>query len=199
MKKYLLAWALFCSLTATSQTQHRAENPDKRVRSIEVEIGVGIVVGAGKLNFDKAKTGGMGFGEIRYNFRHLPIDVGVQVAGNVFHRWSKNAGDLGFTSVNCIAVADYNFFREKKVSFFAGVGFGYASLETTAPIRFDDSQPNWGGFIEDGEKSAICFMPRIGVEFFHRLRLTFDYKLEEKANRHCNVSIGVVFGGGRRK
>lgn len=41
-------------------------------------------------------------------------------------------------------------------------------------------------------------MPRIGVELLHHLRVTLDYKFQEKANRHIGLTLGVVFGGGRR-
>lgn len=60
------------------------------------------------------------------------------------------------------------------------------------------SQPNWGGFSTGNKTASFCFMPRVGVELFHHLRITLDYKLQEKANRHVGISLGVVFGGGRR-
>lgn len=195
MKKLLLAYALLSCLHANSQTPHYLENSDKAVRSIEVEIGGGAIFGASKMNFEKSETGGMGFGEMRYNFKHLPIDVGVQIAGNVFDRWTNTAGNLGFTSVNCMAVSDYNFRREKNISLFAGIGLGLAWHENAAPI----THVGGNGYTINGPSKSFCFMPRIGVELFHHLRVTFNYKLEEKANRHCNISFGVVFGGGCRR
>lgn len=88
--------------------------------------------------------------------------------------------------------------RRRNVSFFAGAGVGYAFLDNSAPVVFDDTQSNWGGFSTGSRSGSLCFMPRIGVELFHHLRVTFDYKLQERANRHFGLSLGVVFGGGRR-
>lgn len=162
------------------------------------EIGGGLSFGADRLNFDRSNPGAAFYAEARYNVQLLPLDVGVQVGGTIFHRESDHAGQLKFRSWNVMAVADYNFRRQRNVSFFAGAGVGYAFLDNSAPVVFDDTQSNWGGFSTGSRSGSLCFMPRIGVELFHHLRVTFDYKLQERANRHFGLSLGVVFGGGRR-
>lgn len=169
------------------------------VGCIEGEVGAGVVFGTDKLGFDKINPGAVCYAEIRHNFRKLPLDAGLHVAGTIFHRESDKAGQLKFKSWSFIAVTDYNFLQKSKVSFFAGAGVGYASSEHSAPIVFDDSQPNWGGFSTGGKKGAFCFMPRAGVELFHHLRVTAAYKLADKANSHFDLTIGVAFGGGLRK
>ena len=136
--------------------------------------------------------------EVRYNLASLPLDVGVQVSGSMFHREVQSTRSLKFKSLNVLAVADVNIFRARAISIFAGAGFGYALCGETAPVTFDNSQGEWGGFSTGGEKSGICFVPRVGVELFHRLRVTFDYRLQEKANRHFDVTLGFVIGGGRK-
>ena len=171
---------------------------DRKVGRIEGEIGGGFSFGADKLNFDKNKLGATFYAEARYNMQRVPLDIGVQAGGTIFHRESVNAGQLKFRTWNVMAVSDYNFRRCKKISLFAGIGLGYASLDHSAPITFDDSQSNWGGFSTGTRTGSLCFMPRIGVELFHHLRVTLDYKLQEKANRHFGLSLGVVFGGGCR-
>ena len=76
----------------------------------------------------------------------------------------------------------------------SGMGLGLASHENAAPIiLIGDNSYDIGG-----SSSSFCLMPRFGIELFHHLRVTFNYKLEEKANRHFNISVGVVFGGGRK-
>ena len=197
MKKLIFAFALLCFMQGIAQTS-QSTVADRKVGCIEGEIGGGFAFGADKLNFDKNKLGATFYAEVRYNIQRVPLDVGVQVGGTIFHRESVNAGQLKFKTWNVMAVTDYNFRRYKKISFFAGIGLGYASLDNSAPITFDDSQPNWGGFSTGTKTGSFCFMPRIGVELFHHLRVTFNYKLEEKANRHFNISVGVVFGGGRK-
>ena len=169
------------------------------VRRIEGEIGVGLVFATGKLQFDRNNTGATCHAELRYNLQRQPIDVGVQVSGTTFHRESDMAGLKNFHSWNLLAVADYNYRRGRRVSLFGGLGVGYASIESSAPIMFDNTQPNWGGFSDGGQRGSFCVMPRIGVEFFNHLRLTLDYKWQEKANRHFSLTLGGVFGGGRKK
>lgn len=197
MKKLLVAFALLCFIQGNAQTG-QSSVADRKVGRIEGEIGGGLSFGADKLNFDKNRLGATFHAEARYNMQRVPLDVGVQVAGTIFHRESVDAGELKFKTWNVMAVTDYNFRRHTKISFFAGMGLGYASLDHSAPIVFDDSQPNWGGFSTGTKTGSFCFMPRVGVELFHHLRVTLDYKLQEKANRHFGLSLGVVFGGGRR-
>lgn len=199
MKKLIFVFVsvLLCFLQGRAQTGPSAA-ADRRIGCIEGEIGGGISFGADKLDFDKSLLGATFYAEARYNMQRLPLDVGMQVGGTIFHRESIAAGRLKFKSWNVMAVTDYNFRRYKKISLFAGVGLGYASLENSAPIAFDDTQPNWGGFSTGSKRGSFCFMPRIGIELLHHLRVTFDYKLQEKANRHFGLSLGVVLGGGNR-
>lgn len=195
MKKYvILLLAIFCLSHGKAQ-----DKSTYSIGSIEGEIGAGVAFGTNKLGFDKINPGAAFYAEVRHNFKKLPFDVGVHVAGTIFHRESDKAGQLKFKSWNVLAVTDYNFMQKSKVSFFAGVGVGYASLENSAPIVFDDSQTNWAGFSTGKKNGSFCFMPRVGVELFHHLRITAAYKLAEKANSHFDLTIGVVFGGGIRK
>lgn len=198
MKNLIYALALLCVFQGNAQTTQRATKSDCTVARFEGEIGVGAIFGADKLNFDSNRIGATFYAEGRYNLRRFPLDVGLQVAGSIFHRDSDNAGNLEFRTWNVLAVSDYNFRQCKKVSFFAGVGLGYAALDTSAPIVFDNSTPNWAGFSTGDKKGSFCFMPRVGVELFHRLRFTFDYKFQEKANRHFDLTVGFVFGGGQK-
>ena len=197
MKKLIFAFALLCCIQGNAQTS-QSTVADRKVGRIEGEIGGGFSFGADKLNFDKNKLGATFYAEARYNMQRVPLDIGVQAGGTIFHRESVNDGQLKFRTWNVMAVSDYNFRRCKKISLFAGIGLGYASLDNSAPITFDDSQSNWGGFSTGTRTGSLCFMPRIGVELFHHLRVTLDYKLQEKANRHFGLSLGVVFGGGCR-
>jgi len=197
MKKLIFAFALLCCIQGNAQTS-QSTVADRKVGRIEGEIGGGFSFGADKLNFDKNKLGATFYAEARYNMQRVPLDIGVQAGGTIFHRESVNAGQLKFRTWNVMAVSDYNFRRCKKISLFAGIGLGYASLDHSAPITFDDSQSNWGGFSTGTRTGSLCFMLRIGVELFHHLRVTLDYKLQEKANRHFGLSLGVVFGGGCR-
>lgn len=140
MKNAFLILALFCLFHGNAQTQGHS------IGRFEGEIGAGLVYGTNKLIFDKINPGATFYAEARYNFKEIPLDLGLQFGGTIFHRESDKAGQLKFMSWTYMALTDYNFLRLRKVSFFAGVGVGYASLENTASIVFDKSQPNWGGF-----------------------------------------------------
>ncbi len=192
MKKLLLIGICLCASVYGTCAQNHG------IRAFEAEIGAGIAFGGDKLNFDNVRPGASFLAEGRYNFTRLPIDVGLQVNGSLLHRESKHAGEMKFKSWNILAVSDYNFFRTDRISLFAGAGFGYAFHQESAPVSFDDTQPNWNGFSSAGDRHGACFMPRIGAEFFHRVRITVDYRIEERANRHCCLTVGLVFGGGKK-
>lgn len=170
------------------------------VRRLEGEIGVGLVNGASKLSLDGCDAGPLLYAELRYNLRALPIDVGVQLSSSYFHREADGQADrLQTKSGNIMAVADYNLFRGRKISIFAGAGVGCGVLNLTAPISITRPDEQWSGYSTGEGKAKISIMPRFGVELFNHLRLTLFYVGEERANIHFGLSIGGVLGGGRKR
>lgn len=170
------------------------------VRRLEGEIGVGLVNGVSKLTLDGCDAGPRLYAELRYNLRILPIDVGLQFSSAYFHRGADGqAHRLQIKSSNIMAVADYNLFRGRKISLFAGAGVGCGVLNHTAPITITRPDERWSGYTTGDGKAKFSVMPRFGVEFFNHLRLTLFYTGEEKANNHYGLSIGGVFGGGRKQ
>lgn len=178
--------------------QTMAQNRD--IRSLEGEIGVGLVNGTSALTLDNCIAGPKLYGELRYNFRTLPLDAGVHISGSYFRREAEGQADrLQSKSYNITAVADYNFRRGKHVSFFAGVGIGCGILEMSAPISIKRPDERWGGYSTGDGKERLCFTPRVGVEFFKHLRVTLFYTAEEAANNHLGLCIGGVIGGGKKR
>lgn len=170
------------------------------VRRLEGEIGVGLVNGVSKLTLDGCDAGPRLYAELRYNLRILPIDVGLQFSSAYFHRGADGqAHRLQTKSSNIMAVADYNLFRGRKISLFAGAGVGCGVLNHTAPITITYPDERWSGYTTGDGKAKFSVMPRFGVELFNHLRLTLFYTGEEKANNHYGLSIGGVFGGGRKR
>ncbi|MBO5044753.1 MAG: hypothetical protein J6C45_06920 [Alistipes sp.] len=170
------------------------------VRRLEGEIGIGLVNGVNSLTLDNCATGPKLYGELRYNFRMLPIDVGMQVSGSYFWREAESQPErLKSRSYNVMAVADYNLFRGRRVSLFAGVGVGLGVLSMSHPIDIKNPDAHWAGYSTGEGKNKPCFSPRVGVELFNHLRLTVHYMAEEKANNHFGFSIGGVIGGGRKR
>ena len=169
------------------------------IGKVEGEIGVGGAFPTSKLNLDKNTPGAKLFGEVRYNFEKAPGDLGLHLSGTIFHREAESVAQrLKSKSYTVMAVSNYNFWRGTKASLFLGAGLGYARLDMTAPVSFDNSQPNYGGFHTGDAANRVCFMPRVGVEFFNHLRLSLSYTLVEKAHNHISVGISGVIGGGKR-
>lgn len=110
MKKYvILILAIFCLSHGKAQNMSTYS-----IGSIEGEIGAGVAFGTNKLGFDKINPGATFYAEIRHNFKKLPLDMGVHVAGAIFHRESDKAGQMKFKSWNVMAVTDYNFLQKVK-------------------------------------------------------------------------------------
>ncbi|MCM1218769.1 MAG: hypothetical protein NC548_30155 [Lachnospiraceae bacterium] len=190
MKRLLLLFTLFGILTTSAQ--------QREVRAIEVELGVGMTSGAVRLQsvgFDKNRTGETGFIEIRYNWKRLPIDVGFHIGGTIFGREMRESGEkLNFSSGNFMLTSDYNYRRNSNCSLFAGLGIGMATFGNSAEMQYVGD----GGYTDNGSSGSFCVMPRVGVELFHRLRLTCAYVIEEQANRHFSLTLGIAIGGGRK-
>ena len=198
MKKLIVLIFALCLLNCpTLYSQNR-------VRAIEGGLFVGLNLPSSKCGFESAELGPDIGLELRYNFKKQPIDVGLQYTMSMVNR--------GFTcgdghpdserckSINLLALADYNINRGDKVSFFCGVGVGFAGFELSAPSDVVPSIYHLTNRTFVGKKSAsFCFMPRVGVEFFNRLRLSVEYKIEEKANSNIAFNIGFAFGGGKIK
>ena len=192
VKNLLLLCALFSVAMSAAQ--------EREFRAIEVELGAGLTCGASRLGsagFDNNRIGETGFVEVRYNFNQAPVDLGFHAGGTIFGRTMRPAGEkLNFSSGNFLITSDYNcrFVYPEWLTLFAGLGVGYATFGNSAQIRYQGD----GVYTDNGPGGSLCVMPRIGVELWHHLRITCAYVIEERANRHFAVTLGVAIGGGRR-
>lgn len=210
----ILAAMFVCTQTVSAQTvgneitttsTKKAKKP-RQIRAFEFELAGGIVSPTEKLSFDKNNLGWTAQGELRYNFKRLPLDFGVHVDGALFNREGQRlttAEDLKgiatakFTSITGLGVVDVNLLRTKAFSIFFGCGVGYGML--LSDIREIQN-------VKDiDQKGSFCVMPRAGIELFRHLRATFYYKhfevggVKDLSQDHYGVSLGVVFGGGKKK
>lgn len=117
--------------------------------------------------------------ELRYNLRNVPMDVGVMSMMDIRGGDCELCNGSWENNLSFLAVTDYNFRRGKSVSYFAGVGVGatFYNVDTT----------------------KLCIMPRVGMEFFNRMRLTMAYMAGPNAKNTLNLTLGVAIGGGRKK
>lgn len=191
--------------SSVSATTKREKKP-RVVRAFELELAGGIVTPTEKLKFDKNHLGWTAQAELRYNFKRLPLDLGIHAGGALFSRDGKvldTTEDLKkivtakFTSITGLGVIDVNFLRTKGFSIFVGCGAGYAML--LSDIRAIKN-------IKDIDRNGcFCIMPRAGIELFRHIRATFYFKhfgLDKDtglSHDHFGASVGVVFGGGKKK
>ena len=174
MKKILLfALVMMCALPVAAQDD---------IRRFEGEIAVGLARSTHLLDYDNQLLGWKLTTELRYNLRTLPMDFGLQISlGNYRYDDSTLHYNEIYNASYILAVADYNFRRNKNVSCFVGVGAGMSDTE----FRFNET--------------AMCVMPRVGVEFWRHLRLTASYYIADKEHSGIALTVGVVFGGGNKK
>ena len=166
------------------------------VRALELEIGVGMITPSNKIDFDKNRVGYNLLAEARYNFKKLPLDVGLRVDGDAFNREVKLDKNLfKFRSLNALLVFDLNINRKGIFSPFIGVGIGGGITSNQAmAIKDVTNQP----IKQTVKGAAFCCTPRVGVELFHRARVTLYYKYQKLTNSHYGLSAGFVIGGGRK-
>lgn len=174
MKRLLFLLFAFLPLSVFAQRQA------VEVRRIEGSISFG--ASFFEDNFYDSTAGEVGLLsslELRCNFRSVPMDVGVMSMNDI------RAGDCELcngsweNNLSFLAVSDYNFHRGERVSYFVGAGVGATFY--------------------NADTAKLCFMPRVGMEFFNRLRLTMAYMVGPKAKNTLNLTLGVAIGGGRKR
>jgi len=191
MKKCFIFLVLFliplCHLSAQNYNN---------VRLVEFELGMGPNIG-NKYNGAKSEIGSHILAEIRLNMKESPIDAGLRFAIGSFDRkgTSSYLYDHILRHKTLTTFADYNYRKLKSVSLFGGLGIG---------LFFVDNE--YKSTVESGpayHSTLICrsavLSPRIGVEFFNRVRLTAEYKLMKKEYATFGINLGFVFGGGYKK
>lgn len=182
MKKILtFLFAFLVGAICLGQTQ--------RSKTISFELGIGGLVSFDKLFFDSVGPGLSPYCELRYNFKNIPIDIGIDASVQIFSRGlNNNTEKLDFISKNLFLVSDYHFSKTRDLYFFAGVGIGLGFFDYSKNIRRIDT-----GTYADYVDSMLSIMPRIGIEAWDHLGISIGYMIEDKANRNLNLRIGYVF------
>ena len=166
--------------TLTTQAQE--------VKTFEFELKLGATVPTQK--FIGSKTIGPQMGmEARWNLKRLPLDIGTELYIGSAVRQSPELYDMSNRTVALSAVADYNFNRGSMVSPFVGAGISLLSF-------FDVVEGSYG---EESSGFVGCFTPRVGVELWRHVRFTLEYRICREGYSTAGLSIGYVFGGGRKR
>jgi len=164
------------------------------VKPFEFEVGAGVAMG-NRPSGTQVAPGAFFLIEGRYNVPGTPFDVGVQGYMGGYHRNNVAPVD-GHRSGRYIMprivtlYGDYNFRQWRRVSLFGGAGLGYARVV---------NKHSGSGVGNTVRENFLAITPRVGAEFFHRVRLTFDCKLVSKYYSAFGVNVGFVLGGGARE
>jgi opacity protein-like surface antigen len=189
-KTYSLVFAVIFTFNVSAQDY-------TDVRLFEVEFGFGL--NQGWAQGTPSNRGGQFILEVRANMHDSPFSVGTQVSIGFFdmnnmpinnreyyHKINYNANT---------AHADFNHREWKRISLLGGIGVGYAQITNNYSPKIPSSSERSYSTTE----YFPVLIPRIGAEFFHRLRLTLDYKIMVKNSSCFSLTIGIVLGGGLKK
>ena len=194
----LIRFFIFAAFSVIAMAASARDGADKHW---QVELGAGPTFGYSKvMGLSNTQAGATIFGEARYAFSKVPVSVGLQVATNLYARDYYSRGDeitgasgIDFFSTNIMITGDYYLEVNDKINLFAGAGLGYCKINNSKNVEISDADFGAISVGDDGPSGTAAFMPRVGVLFFNKIRLTVGYRFEEKANRSAFATAGFVF------
>lgn len=194
----LIRFFIFAAFSVIAMAASARDGADKHW---QVELGAGPTFGYSKvMGLSNNQAGATIFGEARYAFSKVPVSVGLQVATNLYARDYYSGGDviigasgIDFFSTNIMITGDYYLEINDKINLFAGAGLGYCKINNSKNVEISDADFGAISVGDDGPSGTAAFMPRVGVLFFNKIRLTVGYRFEEKANRSAFATAGFVF------
>lgn len=194
----LIRFFIFAAFSVIAVAASARDGADKHW---QVELGAGPTFGYSKvMGLSNNQAGATIFGEARYAFSKVPVSVGLQVATNLYARDYYSGGDeitgasgIDFFSTNIMITGDYYLEVNDKINLFAGAGLGYCKINNSKNVEISDADFGAISVGDDGPSGTAAFMPRVGVLFFNKIRLTVGYRFEEKANRSAFATAGFVF------
>ena len=166
---------------------------NNNVKSFEFELFVGPIY-ANNYNKSESKDIGVNAGlEGRYNLSQTPYSFGLkaQIAG-LERRYDRSNWE-NIMQINVVLTFDYNFRYWRHISLFSGAGLGISVL--------DDDRYSSSSYtpVLSRDKTVLCFNPRLGAEFFKRIRLTTDINIIDAEHSFIGLNLGFVLGGGNHK
>lgn len=160
------------------------------VQNFEGEAAVGLSMPLGSYRAGHSEAGvGLGLA-LRYNVPSTPLDAGVFVRLDCAQRSFPESGYSGNQNNRalCIGVSGaWNFRQGRKVNPFAELGIGVAQNDVVGSRAYPV------------KSTSAAFVPKIGCEFFHHIRVHAYCQFSRKGFNTYGLSLGVVIGGRAKK
>ena len=175
------------------EVSHVCSAKERKVRNSEFELAVGGIIGHANQYGATPRPGGQLLLEYRYNIPESSLSLGAQASLGYFSRYDSSIDRISKVqnTGSTTMYLDYNFRIKEKFSVFTGLGAGLMAI--------DYEYPQW--IAENTYEQKYIFTrsavlnPRVGIEAFKHLRVTFEYKLMKKSYSYFGINIGFVIGG----
>ncbi len=184
MKNIIIYLSIIFSFSLAASAQ--------KVGKIEYELGFGEAFPV-QIEDYPSFCGRHFFGEVRYNF-NSKYDFGLNLSDTRFIQ--DDVSDKTIHQILGLSAKlffDYNWRHAKDYNIFVGFAAGWSSYHSDTNY-YGPSGENGSKSIEG---SIPCVAPRIGVELFDRLRLSYSLNVPYDGYEyiHSAITIGLVFGG----
>ncbi len=182
----------FAAIFAVATVVHTSAQ--KSVGMFELELSDGITTPFGSYHGGENRNAYTAAVEFRYNFPMTPVDLGVALDVTNAGRNFRNVVVDGYynpekvfkqknRTTSVFITTDYNIARGNALSAFIGCGVGVAHYAAKGSVAYDSDGTN------------IAFMPRFGIEFINRLRLTCKAVIVRRGYNVVALTIGYTIGG----
>lgn len=156
------------------------------VQNFEGEASVALSMPLGSYREGHSEAGaGLGVA-LRYNVPSTALDAGVFVRLDCAQRSFPESGFSGNQNNRalCIGVSGaWNFRQGQKVNPFAEMGIAVALNDVVGSRAYPV------------KSTAAAFVPKIGCEFFHHIRVNAYCQFSRKGFNTYGLSVGLVIGG----
>ena len=181
-KIFVILTALCCSMVCSAQAT--------RVSKFEGGFYVGATSPIGSFHNADPKIGPMMGVDFRYNFENTPWDCGAYLEiGTGKWDFYKNGSDYyqnNRTTVFGLS-SHYNFRQGTLVNPYAGLGLGIALNDVV------------GQRLYPSKHYSLAVSPRIGVELLRHIRVGCQAEITRQGFLAVALTVGVAFGGGKKK
>lgn len=187
MRKVILMVFVLVGMTVSISAQQCMP-----VQAFEGEVWAGWSIALGSYHGGEPASGVSVGLNIRQNVKNTPFDYGIFFSLDCCHH-QFHPDVPGYTNTQnnrTLALGmtgAYNFRQGHKVNPFAGIGIGVGWQDVVG----DREYPSKG--------TSAVFIPKVGVEFLHFLRVNAYFQLSRRGYNNFGLSVGLTLGGRPQK